>query len=135
MAESLFFTMKMLMLSSPWALFGSKIWIILAISSQEKLTENNRGCQSSNEGEKASLLLLFITKFCFAKNALKSSDCSSKSVTNLFSWNNGGIRRVFCLKIGLIETDMSEYVPIRISLDISQFARHSWVKILFWFIY
>ena len=34
---------------------------------------------------------------CFAKNALKRSPFSLKSVTNLFSWNNDGIRDISLL--------------------------------------
>ena len=34
---------------------------------------------------------------CFAKNTLESSTFSLKSVTNLFAWNNGGIRGTFLL--------------------------------------
>ena len=35
--------------------------------------------------------VFFIKEHYFAKNALKNLAFSLKSVTNLFSWNNGGI--------------------------------------------
>ena len=52
---------------------------------------------------------VFIKEHCFAKNALKSSAFSLKSVTNLFPGNKGGFRGIFfyCLKNGLKETNMS----------------------------
>ena len=42
MEEPHFFNMRMLKLSWRWALFGSKFWIILAMSTWEKLTEDKR---------------------------------------------------------------------------------------------
>ena len=79
----------MLMLSWPFALFGSKLWIILAISSWEKLTEDKR-LSSNNE-------VAMGVCCCYAKNPLKSSAFSLKSVKNFSSWNNDGIRGIFLL--------------------------------------
>ena len=87
---------RMLLLSCSCAWSKSKIWIILAISSWEKVTEGKR------------LLVkywvfvgrvppLFIAMFwyCFEKSELKSLASSQKLVTNWFSWNSGGIRMTF----------------------------------------
>ena len=57
----------------------------------------------------------------------KSSAFSVKSVTNLFSWNNGGIRGVFLLFKKMFKRDQYVFE--------FQFACSSWVIILFSFIY
>ena len=41
--------------------------------------------------------MIAFKEHCFAKKELKSSAFSLKSVTKLFSWNNGGIRGIFLL--------------------------------------
>ena len=79
----------MLTLSWPWALFGSKFWF-----SNVVLRKTYRRCDDV-KGDDVSLLLFFIQEHFFAKSALKSSAFSLKSVINLFSWNNSGIRGFF----------------------------------------
>ena len=78
-----FFNILMLILSWPYALAESKFWIILAISSWEKVTKDKRLfvrywiCVGRN-------LALFIWEQYFQKNELKSSVVSRKLVINLF---------------------------------------------------
>ena len=123
MEEPHIFNMQMQMLSWPWALFGYKFWIILAMSSWERLIWN--------------LVLFFITEHCFAKNALKSSlkSFSLKSVTNLFSWNNGEIRGISALFKKRFNRDqyVSEFLwmlvsLIRSKLDIFYFYAYFWKR-------
>ena len=88
--------MRILILSWPCALFGSRFWITFAILSWEKLAKDRRLSVKYLICD-GSLLLLLIKEHCVAKWELKSSAFSLKSVTNLFSWNKGGIRGIFLL--------------------------------------
>ena len=91
------FSIRMLILLWLCALPESKFWIILAISSWEKVTEYKRLvvkywiCVGR-------VLALFIRKHCFENNELKRSFFPKKLVTNLFLWN-GGVIRGICLFI------------------------------------
>ena len=90
----------MLIFSWPCALPESKFWIILAISSWEVIEDKRllvKYCIFVGR-----VLPLFFRKHCFEKNELKCSAFSKKLVTNLFSWNNGGIKGIFLLFKGTL---------------------------------
>ena len=94
-------------ISYPCALFESRFWITLPILSWEKLRE---GKWLSVEWwiYNSRLLLPFIKKQCLSKLESKTNAFTLNSLTNLFSWNKGGIRGIFCsLKYVLIGTNMS----------------------------
>ena len=117
MEEPQIFNMRMPMLS--W----NKLYLDLSFESFQlcRLDENLQkisDCQSNNENVKGVCCCFFIKEHCFAKrSALKSSSFYLKSITNLFSWKNGGIRGIFyCLKNGLKETNVSQNFWALVSL-------------------
>ena len=87
---------RMLILSSSWALFGLRFWIIFNMSVFTNFTINKR--LSVRKGSRGgSLLSFFIKEHFFAEKEIKSSAFSLKSETNLLLWNNGGITGVLRL--------------------------------------
>ena len=90
------FNIRMLILSCPRTLPERTFWIILAVSSWEKVTEDKRLivnywiCVGR-------VLALVIREHRYEKNELKSSTFSKKLVTNLFLRNSGGMRGIFIL--------------------------------------
>ena len=77
------YIIRILSISWPWALFGSKLFIILEMSSFEKLTVSSDFFVSFAR-LLGKTLLLFNRAHWFAKKVLKSSAFSLKFV-NLFS--------------------------------------------------
>ena len=75
---------NILSISRLWALFGSKLFIILEMSSVEKLTVSS-DLLVSFARLLGKTLLLFNRVHWFAKKVLKSLAFSLKFVTNLFS--------------------------------------------------
>ena len=90
------FVMWILILSWPWALFGSKFCIIFSISLLEKCKVFKRFSVVQWRLEGSSLLLLS-KEHCFAKKELESSAFFLKSVTYSFPWKRGGMRAIFLL--------------------------------------
>ena len=88
------FIIRILSISWPWALFGSKLFIILDVSTVEKLTVSSSLLVSFSSWF-AKTLLLFNRVHWLAKKILKSSAFSLKFVINLISWNTGGIQGIF----------------------------------------
>ena len=86
--------LRILVLSRPCALFGFKLWIILKISSWEKLMDLS---DWSVRGAKlvGSLLLFCNIEHCSAKKEWKSSAFWRKLVIKLPLWYNGGMIGVF----------------------------------------
>ena len=90
------FDMRVLNMSWPWNLLGSRFWINVAISSLVKATvEINSSIFLQRL--KGSSLELFIMEHCLAKKQLKNSVFFLKSVTYLFCWKRGGIHGIFLL--------------------------------------
>ena len=81
---------------SLWALFRSKLFIILEMSSVEKLIESS-DLLVRFARLLCKTLLLFKKVYWLAKKVLKSSSFSLKFGINLFSWNRGGIKELFLL--------------------------------------
>ena len=90
------FIIHILIISWLWALFGSKLLIILEALSVEKLTVSS-DLLVSFARLLGKTLLLFNRVHWFAKKVLKSLAYSLKFVANLFSWNRRGIQRMFLL--------------------------------------
>ena len=87
-------SMRMLMLSWSWALFGLKLTIIFSIWPTVKLIVHN--LLSVKYLRFVRSLLQFVNKEHWLKRKeLKSSVFSLKSVIKRFSWNNGGISGIF----------------------------------------
>ena len=90
------FSTSLLILSSPWALFGLRFWMIFNISLLTNFTINKRlSVRKWSQG--GSLLPFLIKEHCFEKKELKSSAFSLKSLTNLLLWNNVGITGILRL--------------------------------------
>ena len=83
------FIIRRLSILWPWALFRSKLFIILAKSSVEKLTESSDLLFSF-----ARLSVVHWVHWS-AEKILKSSAFSLKFFINLFSWKRGGIAGIF----------------------------------------
>ena len=84
------FNIRILILSWPCALFGSRFWITFAILSWEKLTQNRRLSVMT-----VMTVMTVISWICDENLLLlliKEHYVSLKSLTILFSWNKGGIR-------------------------------------------
>ena len=88
------FIIRILSISWPWALFGSKLFIILDVSTVEKLTVSSNLLVRFSSSFGKTLLLLNRVHW-FAKKVLKSLAFSLKFVINLISWNRGGVQGIF----------------------------------------
>ena len=88
------FIIRILSLSWPWVIFGSKLFIILEMSSVEKLTVS-RDLLVSFTRLLGKTLLLSNTVHLFAKKVLKSSAFSLKFPIDLISWNRECIQGIF----------------------------------------
>ena len=88
------FSILILIWSCPWALLGSKFWIIFAMSFLEKVIDDKRLCVKYSSLLGGSLLLL-IREHWSAKKELKSSAFFLKSITNSFLWYSGGMIGIF----------------------------------------
>ena len=78
------FNMQILIISWPGALLGSRLQMILLISSSVSLLSAKYWSIIGSVDE-AKTLLFSITEYCFAKRELKISPFLLKSVTNLSS--------------------------------------------------
>ena len=78
------FTNKILAISWPWALFGSRFLMIFRISSLVKPIIDRDSWP----------LQVFIWEHCFTKKVLNISSFLLKSIINLFSCSNGGIQGI-----------------------------------------
>ena len=87
-------SMRMLIMSCPCALFGSKLCITFSISFSVNVIFDKDlsvlGCRKEGIS-----LPLSIIEHCLAKKELNNSAFSLKFVTNLFSWKIGGIQSIF----------------------------------------
>ena len=87
-------SMRMLIMSCPCTLFGSKLCITFSISSSVNRIFGKDlsvlGCRKEGIS-----LPLSIIEHCLAKKELNNSAFSLKFVTNLFSWKIGGIQGIF----------------------------------------
>ena len=63
----------------------------------ERKLQKISDCYSNNEDAKGVCCCFLLRCIALQQNALKSSAFSLKSVINLFSWNNDGIKRFFLL--------------------------------------
>ena len=98
------FSIRILIMSCPWALFGSRFFIILAISLQVT-------------GIHQSVLVVFYVQSrmnftCIAyhsallsKKLLSSSALSIKFKMNLLLWNSGGMQGIFLLMRNVFKSD------------------------------
>ena len=89
-------SIRILMLSWPWALFGLRLTIIFSILLVVKLIVRNL-LSVTYLRFVGSLLQFFNKEHWLEKKELKSSAFSLKSVIKQFSWNNGGIRGIFLM--------------------------------------
>ena len=87
---------RILILSWPWALFGSKFYLIFSISLSEKFTVS-KGFSVVKWRLRGSSILSLIKEHCFAMKELKSSDFFLKSVACSFPWKRGGLSGTFLL--------------------------------------
>ena len=89
-------SIRILMLSWPWALFRLRLTINISVLLVVKLVVRNL---SSVKYQRfvGSLLQFFNKEYWLEKKELKSSVFSLKSVIKQFSWNNGGISGNFLL--------------------------------------
>ena len=90
------FIIRILSISWPCALFGSKWLIILAMSLLEKCIESRHLFVSWGRSVCKALLLLK-REHWFTKKWLNNSAFSLNSVMNLFSWKKGGMQGIFLL--------------------------------------
>ena len=90
------FIIRILSISWPCALFGSKWLIILAMSLLEKFIESKHLFVSWGKSVGKTLFLLE-REHWFTKKWLNNSVFSLKSVMNLFSWKRGGMQGIFLL--------------------------------------
>ena len=88
------FNKRMLIISWPWALLGSRLLINVAISPQEKLI-SEIDLSVFLRRFKGSSLELSVLEHCLAKNKLNNSAFFFKSVTYLLSWGKVGIQGNF----------------------------------------
>ena len=86
--------MRILTISSPWALFESSLLIMFLISSNEKSTSESDFSVIKGKSD-GNVLPLSINEHCFAKKELRISLFSLKSVINLLSWKSGSIQGIF----------------------------------------
>ena len=89
------FIIRILSISWPCALFGSKWVIILAMSLLEKCIESRHLFVSWGRSVGKTLLLLKRGHW-FTKKGLNNLAFSSKSVMNLLSWKRGSMQGMFC---------------------------------------
>ena len=87
-------SMRILVISSPWALFESSLLIMFMISSTEKAPSESDFSVIKGKSD-GNVFLLSINKHCFAKKEWKISLFSVKSVVNLLSWKSCGIQEIF----------------------------------------
>ena len=89
------FNIRILIISWPWALLGSRLFIIFIMFSFDIWTLLRR-LSVRNSKFFGTSLLFFGSKHCSAENALKSSAFSLESITISLSWNTGGMHGIFC---------------------------------------
>ena len=89
------FIIRILSISWPCALFGSKWLIILAMSLLEKCIESRHLFVSWGRSVGKTLLLLKRGHW-FTKKGLNNLAFSLKSVMNLLSWKRGSMQGMFC---------------------------------------
>ena len=87
------FNMRILIMSWPWALLGSKLLIILPTSLSVNMFEKDLSLKSSKSV--GSTLLFCTDEHWLAKEELNNSAFSLKSVINLFWWKTDGIQGTF----------------------------------------
>ena len=87
-------SMRILILSSPQALFESSLLMMFLISSTEKSTSESdfSVIKGKNHG---NVLQLLTNEHCITKKELKISLFSLKSVINLLPWKSGDIKGIF----------------------------------------
>ena len=88
------FKIRILIISWPWALLGSLLFIILIMFSFYIWTSLKRFLLRNSKFFGNSLFF-FDSEHCSVKNVLKSSAFSPKSKPNLLSWNVGGMHKIF----------------------------------------
>ena len=88
------FNIQILIIAWPWALLGSRLFIIFIMFSFNIWTLLRR-FSARNSKLFGSSLLLFGSEHCSAKNVLKSSAFSLKLITNLLLWNTGVMHGIF----------------------------------------
>lgn len=89
------FSLRILILSWPFALFRSRFWIFLKIWPDVYFKED-KGFYVKMLRLTGNKLLLFIKECCLPKKVLESPAFSLKSVANLLSRKRGGMNRIFC---------------------------------------
>ena len=88
------FNIRVLIISWPWVLLGSRLFIIFVTFSFDIWTLLRR-FSVRNSTVFGSSLLFFGSEQCSAKNVLKSLAFSLKSITNFLLSNTGGMHRIF----------------------------------------
>ena len=88
------FNIRILIVSWPWALLGFRLFIIFIVFSFDIWTLLRR-FSVRNSKLFGSSLLVFSSEYWSAKNVLKSSAFSLKSIKNLLLWNTGGMHGIF----------------------------------------
>ena len=88
------FNMRILIISSPWALFESSLLIMFLISFTEESTPESDFFVIKGKSD-GNVLPLSTNEHCFTKKEFKILFLSLKSVTNLLSWKYGGIQGIF----------------------------------------
>ena len=99
---------RILIISCPWALFGSRFLIIFRISSVEKSIVDRDSCVFLVRVTGSSLLLLTIEHW-LAKKLLKILAFSLKSVTNLSWCSSGGMQGIFLLFRKVFNIDQYDF--------------------------
>ena len=97
--ERLILIIRILIISFPWALFGSRFLIIFRISSVEKSIVDRDSCLFLVRVTGNSLFLLTIEHW-LAKKLLKILAFSLKSATNLSWCSSGGMQGIFIIQKG-----------------------------------
>ena len=88
------FNLWILIISWPWALLGSRLFIIFIMLSFDIWTLLRR-FSVRNSKFFGSLLLFFGSEHYSAKNVLKSLAFPLKFIANLLSWNTAGLHGIF----------------------------------------
>ena len=97
------FIIRILSISWPCALFGSKWLIVLAMSLLKKCTESRHLLVSWGRSTGKTLLLLK-KEHWFTKKWLNNSAFSLKSVMILFSWKRVGMQGIFEIHFLIVTT-------------------------------
>ena len=98
------FIIRILLISWPWALSGSRFLIIFKISSLVKRIVDSDSWFSFVKVVGSSLQVFTREHYC-AKKVLNISAFLLKSVINLFSCSNGGIQEIFLLFKNIFNID------------------------------